>query len=89
MKGQQKVSIPDFNLNFDPNRTIATCYRVWTLLTRDHTILQVIGQGVRLDFISNPPPPPPAHKTGPLFSNHVSQPPKRLLLIQKLSLCLA
>ena len=56
MKGQQKVSVPDFNLNFDPNRTIATCYRVWTLLTRDHTILQVIGQGVRLDFISNPPP---------------------------------
>ena len=55
MKGQQKVSIPDFNLNFDPNRTIATCYRVWTLLTRDHTILQ----GVRLGFISNPPPPPP------------------------------
>ena len=55
MKGQQKVSIPEFNLNFDPNRTIATCYRVWTLLTRDHTILQVIGQGVRLDSISNPP----------------------------------
>ena len=34
---------------------VATCYRIWTLLTREHSLLQVIGQGVRLDFYSIPP----------------------------------
>ena len=82
MRGQQKVRIPEFNLNFDPIRTVATCYRIWTLLTRDHSILQVSGQGVRLDFTSIP------HRTGSLFSSPVSQPPKRLLLLLKFSLCL-
>ena len=37
--------------------------------------------GCQIGFYFQPP-----HRTGPLFSNHVSQPPKRLLLIQKLSL---
>ena len=51
MRGQRKVRIPEFNLNFDPIKTVATCYRIWALITRD----QVIGQGVRLDFTSIPP----------------------------------
>ena len=55
MRGQRKVRIPEFNLNFDPIRMVATCYRIWALITRDHRILQVIGQGVRLDFTSIPP----------------------------------
>ena len=55
MRGQRKVRIPDINLTFDPIRTVATCYRIWALITRDHSILQVIGQGVRLDFTSIPP----------------------------------
>ena len=55
MRRQRKVRIPDINLNFDPIRTVATCYRIWALITKDHRTLQVIGQGVRLDFTSIPP----------------------------------
>ena len=53
MRGQQKVRIPEFNLN--SIRMVVTCYRIWTLLTRDHSILQVIGQGVRWILIPSPP----------------------------------
>ena len=58
VKGQQKVCIPHVTLTFHPLRTIAACFRMWTLLTRDPNVLHIISQGVHLDFTSNP------HRTG-------------------------
>ena len=55
MKGQQKVCIPHITPNFNPIRMVATCFRMWTLLTRDPNVLHIISQGVRLDFTSIPP----------------------------------
>ena len=55
VKGQQKVCIPHVTLTFHPLRTIAACFRIWTLLTRDHNVLHIISQDVRLDFTSKPP----------------------------------
>ena len=86
VKGQQKVCIPHVTLTFHPLRTIAACFRMWTLLTRDPNVLHIISQGVCLDFASTPPPP---QGTGPLFTNLVSPPPKRLLLMRRLSLSFA
>ena len=80
MRAQQKVCIPDITLPFDPIRTVATCYSIWTLLTRDPVSFELFARVSDLDFNSIP------HRTGPLFSNPVSQPPKQLLLLPKLSL---
>ena len=55
VKGQQKVCIPHVTLTFHPLRTIAACFRMWTLFTSDPNVLHIISQGVRLDFTSNPP----------------------------------
>ena len=55
MKGQQKVCIPHITLTFHTLRTIATCFRSWTLLTRDPNVLHIVSQGVCLDFTSIPP----------------------------------
>ena len=55
MKGQQKVCIPHVTLTFHPLRTIAACFRMWTLLTRDPNVLHIISQSVHLDFTSKPP----------------------------------
>ena len=51
----KRYGIPDITLLFDPMRTVVTCYSIWALLTRDPGLLQVICQGVRLDFHSIPP----------------------------------
>ena len=55
VKGQQKVCILHVTLTFHPLRTIAACFRMWTLLTRDPNVLHIISQGVCLDFTSKPP----------------------------------
>ena len=55
VKGQQKVCIPHVTLTFHPLRSIAACFRMWTLLTRDPNVLHIISQGVCLDFTSNLP----------------------------------
>ena len=53
-RGKQKVCIPTVALTFNPPKTVATCYRRWTLLTRDPGVLHIVSQGVCLDFIFRP-----------------------------------
>ena len=56
---------------------------MWTLLTRDPNVLHIISQGVHLDFTSKPP------RDRTAVTNLVSLPPKRLLLMRRLSLYFA